>query len=457
MQKFFTDTIESSFIKELVYSANIPSYDSVSDGDYAFKDVTYIYKNHIIKVTKSGVVGSGAEFYNLCTYKFNERISKVTENYISRYNYYDSETHYQLGRYLRLYRDCTGVDLMPFYNCYSGKIVSDVYLGDHNEVRFVGDNKFTTNTSEYKIILVPIRFNKEYTICIDSYSKVRMKPIFYGSFGIDVNTPFPENDMFGNTETDYQSMSFKEPKLYKLDLNSITYTYNESENYLTDTDKTNLMSYEKNLYLLIQLPINNKSSILVQEGNYTNVTRHYDLFDTITDESTVVSGERYIYKGCTVLITDTTVGSTIKTGAKYKTVSGSNLSRVYNEEFIDKLTNNELNNILLSDLQLQRLSTGESYAFSTRLIEYLLDNVITSEDQFDGDIRRVQKVLREDDMLISTGYQGVWDRSIRSALFRKYISSGKTTGRSRSINDINGFVDKDVEDYLSVLNNRHNG
>lgn len=412
MQKFFTDTIESSFIKELVYSANIPSYDSVSDGDYAFKDVTYIYKNHIIKVTKSGVVGSDAEFYNLCTYKFNERIPKVTENYISRYNYYDSETHYQLGRYLRLYRDCTGVDLMPFYNCYSGKIVSDMYLGDHNEVRFVGDIKFTTNTSEYKIILVPIRFNKEYTICIDSYSKVRMKPIFYGSFGIDINTPFPENDMFGNTETDYPSMSFKEPKLYKLDLNSITYNYNESEHSLTDTDKTNLMSYEKNLYLLIQLPINNKSSILVQEGNYTKLTKHND-----------------------------EVG----------------ISRVYNEDCVESISNKELNNILLSDLQLQRLSTGESYAFSTRLIEYLLDNVITSEDQFDGDIRRVQKVLREDNMLINTGYQGVWDRSIRSALFRKYISSSKTTGRSRSINDINGFVDKDVEDYLSVLNNRHNG
>ena len=413
MQKFFTDTIESTFIKELVYSANIPSYDSISDGDYAFKDVLYIYKNSIVKTTKSGNIGYDAEYEKIRPYTFNEKINKVTENYISKFNYYDTDTHYQLGRYLRLYRDCTGIDLMPFYNCYSGKLVSDVYLGDKDEVRFVGDSKLTSYTSEYKIVLVPIRFNRKYTICIDSFSKVRIKPIFYGNFGIVVNNPFPEtaNKYFGDTEISYQYMSFKKPKLYELDMNKITYTDDGgSDNKLTDDYKTKMMSYEKYLYLLIQLPISNQSSILVQEGDYTRLTKP---------------------------VNDSSVG----------------MSRVYDAGSVDLLTNNKLNNILLSELQLQRMNTGESYAYSTRLIEYLLDNVITSEDQFGGDIERVQEVVGKCDPQIGTGSKGVWSKKIRSYLFNKYISTANNNKRDRTVSDINGFVDKDIEDYLNLIGN----
>lgn len=435
MQKFFTDTIQNTFIKELVYSSNIPSYDSVSDGDYVFKGVVYVYRNNIVKVTKSGIIGNGAEYEKIRHYKFNEKIPKITENYISRFNYYDSETHCQLGRYLRLYRDCNGVDLMPFYNCYSGKTISDVYLGNKNEVLYVGDSKFTTYTNSYKIILIPIRFNKKYTICIDSHSTVRMKPIFYGNLGIVANSPFPEKatHYFGETEEDYSSMSFKNPIIYECNLNDIEYIDSDrgTKNKLSDSgelsEKAKMMNYEKDLYLLIQLPINNKSSILVQEGDYRYLTKHIYLFGRDNSYSDIVGD--------------------------------SKISRVYSEENIDDLTNKEINNILLSSIQLQLLSTGESYAYSDKLISYLLDNVVTSADCFGGDVERIQNILTKEDPLLKIGKPGIWNRQVRSYLFRNYVSSNivkksdnavKYT-RDRAIVDINGFVDRDIEDYLNKV------
>jgi len=50
----------------------------------------------------------------------------MSEQAISKSSYYDSDTHYRLGRYLRYIRDVYNINLMPFYNCYNYKSVNNI-------------------------------------------------------------------------------------------------------------------------------------------------------------------------------------------------------------------------------------------------------------------------------------------------------------------------------------------
>lgn len=88
-QKFFTDTIESKFIKYLLYNTPLPIYNSVRDGDYIIEDVVYVYVRSIIKCTKSGTVGKDAQYIELQDYEFGQKVNQLTQNFISNYNYYD--------------------------------------------------------------------------------------------------------------------------------------------------------------------------------------------------------------------------------------------------------------------------------------------------------------------------------------------------------------------------------
>ena len=140
MQSFFTDTIESKFVKSLLYNTPLPLIPTVREGSYIVKDSLYIYNAYIIKCTMSGVVegeyltagddtlasndllvgyGGGVAKYDIVKpYTFGEA-SDITERFLSKYGYYDTDTHTFLGKYLRCIRDIYGVDLMPFYNCFN--------------------------------------------------------------------------------------------------------------------------------------------------------------------------------------------------------------------------------------------------------------------------------------------------------------------------------------------------
>ena len=72
----------------------------IRDNDYIIEGNIYIYKERIIKATKSGIIKSGM-YKILSFYNFGEDYPNYTERYISRYSYYDSDTHEFLGKYLR--------------------------------------------------------------------------------------------------------------------------------------------------------------------------------------------------------------------------------------------------------------------------------------------------------------------------------------------------------------------
>jgi hypothetical protein len=87
MIKFNDSSIIVGYIKELLYSFNLPQ----------------------IPVSK------------LKSYTFNEYIPNITTNLKLENNIYDTYTHEYLGNYLRFIRDYKKIDLMSLYNCFSNK------------------------------------------------------------------------------------------------------------------------------------------------------------------------------------------------------------------------------------------------------------------------------------------------------------------------------------------------
>ena len=95
----------------------------------------------------------------------------------------------------------------------------------------------------------------------------------------------------------------------------------------------------------------------------------------------------------------------------------------------------ELDKMMLTELDLLQFSNKEQRPFSNRLIEYLLNNVITPRDECSLDIKIAQR-----NRMTQTG---VWDNNLRRAIYRDYLLSKHT----RKI-DITGYVDKDVENAI---------
>ena len=88
------------------------------------------------------------------------------------------------------------------------------------------------------------------------------------------------------------------------------------------------------------------------------------------------------------------------------------------------------------------INTKNVYAFSDRLIEYLLLNVIDYQDEISKNTLRAQTYMN---LLTKTGIQpGVFDVKTRYYLFKKYMEENDNIGY-----DITGFVDKDMEKFIT--------
>lgn len=418
-QRFFTNTIKSNFIKALIYNTPIPLIGSVNDKSYILKDNIYIYKNNIIKCTKSGIIkmpeiepnynayyknGSievissevddksdkyeniiansvkleKGSFKIIDTYDFGKYYPKFTELYYSKYGYYDSQTHEYLGKLLRLYRDILEINLMPYYNCVSGNYISGIVIYPDKIKEEPSDN--------YKTFKIPIKFNTNYTLAIDSNSNVKTATVLLSGNHIieDIQyyksgslLTFNPNDVVMKNINIFSSMSFKQPKLVGI-------------NILKDENASIIEKYERYLYLLIQIPRTNNSSVVLLEGDYTNVKAE----------------------------------------------------NVYSIEGIQELNDLELSDIMTSDLSLLQMNDNITYPFADRLIEYLLLNVINPRDEVTKNIGRVQDLFINYDSI-----HEVWNNTLRSNI---YIGYQKNDMIRRL--DLNGFVDIDTERLMKKLN-----
>lgn len=383
--EYFTNTIESKFIKNLIYNTPLPVYNTVREGDYILSPFIYINKCDIFRCTKSGIFSEDAEVSPVGHYSFGQYYPKFTERIMSNNLYYDVETHKQLGHYLRTYRDCYNIDLMPFYNCWCNEYISDYYITSEGTVQ--GDN------SQYKVAIVPIKFNKKYTIAADSSSVVMTAPIYQennqlipawsGSVSFDLTKDLCLRNECVNVHKEL-STSFKNPFVIEIS--------NKEKDSYAEVHQRN----ERYLYLLIQFMSTVDTTLVVLEGDYTDLSCNE-----------IYSSEKYVE-------------------VKYdeETITEENI-----------ISPAEWDKMMLSQLDLLQFSTKEQRPFSNRLIEYLLDNVITSRDDISLDIKLAQRGR--------TSQTGIWDNNLRRAIYHDFMLSKHT----RKL-DITGYVDKDVENAI---------
>ena len=202
-QEFNKVSTTSNLIKNLLIATYLPLIRTVRDYEYLLRDRLYIYKCNIIKCTKSGYIVTGyqyanfngerAEFRVLDEYYFGERNDKLCTNYISNSEGYDAITHERLGKYLRSLRDMYDLNLMPLYNCFSDQIFRShriICTGEWSKDRV----EKTSDKLDTKVYKVPIRFNTDYTICIENLDATTFAPAFIKNNNLlKIN-----NNVFGN-------------------------------------------------------------------------------------------------------------------------------------------------------------------------------------------------------------------------------------------------------------------
>lgn len=400
MQLFYKTTLESKFIKYILSITPLPLVSYIQDNDIMIKDNYYLYRNHILKCTRTGLFRGGrADVYDyltvsnlvycneditvtdkpilyggarlatydlIQTYTFGENIKGLTETFISTKTYYDGETHRRLGDYLRLVYATQGINLMSLYNCFCNKFVEDVDIS--NGYLEEGNNP------KYKVTLIPVRFNRTYTIAIDSDTPIYLKPVIY------------KDGLLKNVDKEY---------IYNGDSNKVLKMgcskYKQPFTYRVLNYDKEPQSYENCLYLAIQLPKNNESLITVLEGIYDNYN-----YDKIFDNK---------------------------------------MYRTSDYEVINKT--------LTSSVSLLQQVGKKQYTYSDKLITYLLQNTIDDREMIGENITRVQETLG-----IYPQFKGVWDIDLRGLLYKKYIELRKSHDEL-NYQDILGYVDVDIENALN--------
>lgn len=179
MQQFNKISTYSNVIKHLLANTYLPLMRSVREGDYICAGRIYILRCDVIKCTSSGYIGKKgflsnspiAEWTLLGEYHFGEKDGKLSTRYVSNAEGYDYKTHERLGQYLRNLRDMYGLNLMPLYNCFSNQFLENHIIKNNMVIKTSQNN----NTKIYKI---PIRFNQDYTVCIENPGITTFAPAF---------------------------------------------------------------------------------------------------------------------------------------------------------------------------------------------------------------------------------------------------------------------------------------
>ena len=337
-------------------------------------------------------------------YAYNLKIRNYTKNLKIQNNVYDSYTHEYLGDYLRFQRDYRNINLMPLYNCFSNTlcprlsisfdVVEDVIDSTTNKVTKKGYvAKFDTRETSYKIYMIPIKLFQKYTIAIDCFTDVEVCCGFYGKYQYGSAYDAIAED----TYRCFNSMLFNKPVLYDPTAGL--------KKYLDPRHPLEIAQHETDLKLFIKLPISNKSSIVILEGDYTEYTP-----STIIKHSSTNDDNFMVVNNHTQVNFDGDLDESIKH--------------------------------LVTPLQLLAQNTGISYPFADRLIEYLVGNAVTPVDDISDNIKRAKKVINAKTNALHDD-EGVWEEIMQLILYN-YASNNFN---ARVNHDILGYVDKDTESY----------
>lgn len=260
-----------------------------------FNGETIILNNTIQRCGKddSGIVKN----YFVDRYEFGKFYPNLTTNYISNKDFYDTELHEYLGRYLRAYRDFYRIDVMNFYNCFSNRFISSYslpvgvfnppymlrptdssqqpILAGFNESGMFRDNEKLQLSisvgkydSNYKVIAFPILFDTEYRVKFytDYVGKVEYQAVWF-------NGEYPLGAVeVREGENSSETMNF-EPITHTESVNSVFTLKIGSKNAVEYSDGKpvlgnqlqNALSKQKLLYLFLKFSSQIDCPIVVLE------------------------------------------------------------------------------------------------------------------------------------------------------------------------------------------------
>ena len=398
--KFNDNTIVTEFIKELLSSTYIPMCKVWKPGDTVVKNQVYVTQNHILTTVKTFEDENGEKqealnfatpsneydtkvFKILDTYIFGERYKGITSNYVSNNFLYDSNTHYQLGKYLYFLRDLKGLNLFPYYNMWCNEIDETRHLEKVDEnFKLVKNGKYVTS----KLLYVPVRLGETYTIYLNSPI-----PVPYAITYIDNRKQLTQTNLSSGS---LSVCRFNQPQ-------TITVP-NIKDSNASNTDA--LSNYEEYLTLVLQVPNGFNGNLIVLNGDYIKAS-------------------------------------------KFNERAQLNIENKNNQADI---TINTIPSLSL-------LADNNRYAFSYRLVEYLVHNVICDIDEIENNIERVQKEISTRDYTIDDGtddgtkttfqntyIKGIWDKNM-TGFISTIIANSK---KNYLVYDQDGYVNVEVEKLL---------
>lgn len=407
-KEFNTTTITGKFIKQLVATTPVPIVSIWEPGQFVVADLCYVSKDYILRARHNGNPDSyddvwednathSEDYYfdKIEPYVFGRDYSNITTKYISNSVDYDATTHYYLGEYLRTLKAIYGIDLLPFYNCFSGRYLNSITFSQtapsksSYEVKSVAD-------SGYKVALVPAKYGKTYTIGLNNPCRTEIVPCFFsGTKLLSQSTNALKQSIDGDLYKAVYNTDVTKP---------FTYTTPSWKSIITASDVP-IGQFEHDFAILIKIPSSISTAITVVEGDVLNT------FDGVNTAS-----NQYV-----------------------KSV----VRNFYPEGAVEKYSTQ-----FLSPLSLFQYSDSKSSAFSNRLVEYLLLNVISSADEITDNIKRVQETVSKlpySHYAVKGATPGVWSQELQEFIYNFVINNSKATLPL----DRNGFVDKDTEGILN--------
>lgn len=411
MYTFNNNSIFTSYLKGMLREFNLPSYEAWSPNKLLYKDAYYIYKNFIVKSLHTAKY----EEFDLNNFKviqdnyvFGNKLTNITKKLRLDSLYYDSYTHNYLGKYLRFYRDYTGIDLMSLYNCFSESSVTNLTIKDLSQNIILQADEDSTM---YMIDIIP---GKEYTLYIDCKNLIEIAAGYYDNGYVNINSiELPSTD--ANIVFPYEKTYFK--------ISNTTFNRPFIYDKLADIEALGISNVETlyhwrdKLKLFIKVPKNLDSSIVILEGNYLKSSEfHFE--NTNCYLSNWIESKKYVLGDDVDNYTPTTQ------------------------------VNQDITREYLTKSQLTCINGTINYPFSDRLVEYLVSNTIDPQDKIENNVKRVQDILirKTNPGLKRINISGVWDESLRNVSY----GLAKQNNLINTKYDILGYVDKDVEDLLNL-------
>ena len=389
----YSSTLLNNFIQQLINSTPLPKYKLIEDNEYMDKGIIYQCRDKILRCTESGLFPGLAKLKSTLDYLYAsdtlsvgqkihvlkdgqlletdvlvtdnkvrftpisaswELLDSVNLNHPSKLmstlnlteNSYTPTVHKWLGEYLRSLANKSSVNLMPLYNCNIDLRIRGWKVTDDGVVE----------SPQSTVLLVPIKFNKTYTIRGNCALPVKASVVFYSDKIIKDNRG--QEYLHKHIAEAVKSIGCLDPNI------PVTYIVKSDQCKSAEHPYSEMIEQERNLCLAIDCGNADSSSIVVLEGDYSSAS------STCVDISAIQSGA---------------------------------------------LSSAELNSMFSSNLQLLTHQGNEYMPFSDTLIQYLLRNAVDNRDNICSNIITAENAVDH-----HSEKPGVWDLKLRYMLYNRY-------------------------------------